>query len=58
MKINQRRVQLIERLANYYRHRQSNRAKERHDIQVSKSQHPSRARSVHRSHASLEEIND
>ena len=58
MKINRKRVQLIERLANYYRHRNYDRAKERHDLQVSKAQHPSRARSVHRSNASLEEIND
>jgi len=58
MKVKRKRVQLIERLANYYRHSRINRAKDRHDLHLSKAQHPSRARSFNRSVTTLEERND
>ena len=58
MQLNRKRVQLIERLANSYRHRKLNRFEDKHDRQVSKAQHPSRARAVHRENSSLEKTND
>jgi len=58
MIVSRKRVQLIERMANSYRHRKLNRVKDRHDLQVSKAQHPSRARSLHGKNSNLEKAND
>jgi len=58
MHINRERVNLIERMANKYRHRQPHRVEDRHNLQISKAQHPSRTRSLNRANASLETGND
>ena len=58
MKINRKLVHRIEGLAHYYRHRSINRAKDRHDLHLSKAKHPSRARSHDRQPTSLEARND
>jgi len=54
MKINRKKVKLIERMAYLYRHRQIVGSQVRHDIQASKAKHPSRARSTDRQQAPLE----
>jgi hypothetical protein len=54
MKVNRKRVKLIERMAYIYRHRKIVGAQVRHDLQASKAKHPSRARSSDRENASLE----
>jgi hypothetical protein len=58
MHINRRRVNLIERMANKYRHRQSHRVEVRDSLSISKAQHPSRTRSHNRANASLEAEHD
>jgi hypothetical protein len=58
MHINRKRVNLIERMANKYRHRQPHRVEDRNALQVSKAQHPSRTRSLDRANASLEAEHD
>jgi len=58
MKINRKLIQRYDRLANYYRYRTTNRAKDRHDIQTSKSKHPSRSRSHDRKQTAMETSND
>ena len=58
MKVNLEWVRQYERLANKFRHIQDNRAKDRHDLHLSKAKHPSRARSNGWQNASLEEVND
>ena len=58
MKVNRKRVHLIERMANKYRHRQPHRVEDRNSLQVSKAQHPSRTRSLSRSNTSLEAKHD
>ena len=55
MKVNLKWIRNYERLVNKYRHLKVNGVEDRHDIHVSKAQHPSRPRSVHRANASLEE---
>jgi len=58
MKVNRKKVNLIERLAYKYRHRQANGIKTRNSLQVSKAQHPSRTRQNDRANARVEAGND
>ena len=58
MKIKRKLVSKYERMAYKYRHRTINRAENRHDLHLSKAQHPSKARSAHRQNASMETSND
>ena len=58
MKINKKLVTRIEGLAHYYRHRATNRAKDQHDLHLSKAQHPSRTRSHDRQSTAMEANNN
>ena len=58
MKINRKLVNRIEGLAHYYRHRTTNRAKDRQDLHLSQAQHPSRTRSHDRQSTTMEARNN
>lgn len=58
LKVNRKRVKLIERMAYKYRHSKTNRVETRHTLQISKEKHPSQTRQDDRENASMETRND